>query len=541
MCSTSSAEVGGSCVTYAALLSAIVVPAFALLGCALAAAFYRRLAALDAQWRIDGRELVFCDPEEVLGGGSQGVVVRATYRGTPVAVKRFRLRGSGGGGSGGSWLLGENSGVIPKAADTAPLATAKPSCPNNHGKDSETEQGRPANGNGLYDLQGEGGVPVSARGGFDPRPALPDGAGPMDATVTQNRSLTSGRRPQTYQQLRRDMRVLVAIRHPCITAVLGVAEARVGGRRGLCLVMELVEFGSLWDLLHNRTFPLRADAALRILRDVAQGMRFLHGARPPMLHGDLKSGNVLVDRSFGGRISDFALSGSGGTVLSGTRLWMAPECLSGASGITAAAEAWSFGVIVHEVLTRRPPYAGREAEAPAEVAGGRLRLEAPAGCSREVATIMADCFQLDPALRALLARFALAAVGAAGETLVDEADPSCGPVRLRVGLHSGPCMACVVGRRSPKYTLLGDTVNTASRMESTSAPGRIQCSARTAEAIRAQDPAIRLERRGVVEVKGKGSMETFWVLPSDGADGGGGCDPDCRIDVLGTAVDPSWQ
>jgi class 3 adenylate cyclase len=150
-------------------------------------------------------------------------------------------------------------------------------------------------------------------------------------------------------------------------------------------------------------------------------------------------------------------------------------------------------------------------------------------CATNMAEDQAGCHA------ALLARFALAAVGAAGETLVDEADPSRGPVRLRVGLHSGPCMACVVGRRSPKYTLLGDTVNTASRMESTSAPGRIQCSARTAEAIRAQDPAIRLERRGVVEVKGKGSMETFWVLPSDGADGGGGCDPDCRIDVLGTA------
>ena len=62
---------------------------------------------------------------------------------------------------------------------------------------------------------------------------------------------------------------------------------------------------------------------------------------------------------------------------------------------------------------------------------------------------------------AVLARFALAAVRAASETLVDEEDPGRGHVPFRVGLHSGPCMACVVGRKSPKYTLLGDTVRLA--------------------------------------------------------------------------------
>jgi class 3 adenylate cyclase len=120
-----------------------------------------------------------------------------------------------------------------------------------------------------------------------------------------------------------------------------------------------------------------------------------------------------------------------------------------------------------------------------------------------------------------LARFAVAAAAAAAATPVDSADPARGAVPLRVGLHSGPCMACVVGRRNPKYTLLGDTVNVASRMESTSAPGRVQCSASTAKLIRAQaaaaaagagdEGAVVLEARGIVEVKGKGPMETYWV------------------------------
>ena len=82
---------------------------------------------------------------------------------------------------------------------------------------------------------------------------------------------------------------------------------------------------------------------------------------------------------------------------------------------------------------------------------------------------------------------------------------------LRVGLHSGPCSAGFVGRDHPKFTLFGDTVNTAARMEQTAVAGRVQCSATTAALIRAQDPAIPLLARGLMDVKGKGVMETFWV------------------------------
>ena len=119
---------------------------------------------------------------------------------------------------------------------------------------------------------------------------------------------------------------------------------------------------------------------------------------------------------------------------------------------------------------------------------------------------------------ARLARFAMDAVAAARATRLDDADPASPAVQIRVGLPSGPASAALVGAQGFKFTLIGDTVNTASRMESTSLPGRIQCSAAAAALIADQDPHVPLAARaGGVEVKGKGHMRTCWVgLPVPG-------------------------
>ncbi len=83
------------------------------------------------------------------------------------------------------------------------------------------------------------------------------------------------------------------------------------------------------------------------------------------------------------------------------------------------------------------------------------------------------------------------------------------PLEFRIGLSSGPAVAGVIGTTKFQYDVWGDTVNTASRMESHGVPGRIQITASTYELIKDR---FVCEPRGPIEVKGKGLMNTWFLM-----------------------------
>ena len=146
------------------------------------------------------------------------------------------------------------------------------------------------------------------------------------------------------------------LRHPNIAQFLGACTCPPD----LCIVLEYLTRGSVFDLLHSR-FQVTWDMVKRIAIDTALAMNYLHLCKPPIIHRDLKSANLLLSEDWTVKLSDFGLSRAMENQLHLTRVgttgWTAPEVLSNQK-YTTKADVFSFGVLLWELVTRRVPYEG---------------------------------------------------------------------------------------------------------------------------------------------------------------------------------------
>ncbi|CAL5022623.1 unnamed protein product [Urochloa decumbens] len=154
--------------------------------------------------------------------------------------------------------------------------------------------------------------------------------------------------------------VLTKTRHRCIVKLYGYCS------HSQCrfLVYDLMERGSLASILHEEQLARELDWPKRvaIVRDVAQALSYLHhDCDEPIIHRDIKSNNILLDRDFKGYVSDFGMArklkhiySSSSTIFAGTCGYMAPE-LSSTMVLTEKCDVYSFGVVVMEVVMGKHP------------------------------------------------------------------------------------------------------------------------------------------------------------------------------------------
>jgi len=168
----------------------------------------------------------------------------------------------------------------------------------------------------------------------------------------------------------------------------------------LCIVSEYVSKGPLFKVLHKSKDrdQLSTERKIRIALDAAKGIHYLHTCRPPIIHGDLKSPNLLLDKNDVVKVCDFGLSrvkvASKLSVASkmGTPEWTAPEVLKSES-CSEASDAYSFGVVLWELLTGRVPWADKTPmQVVLSVGLNHERLPIPENASRRLQGLLAGCF-----------------------------------------------------------------------------------------------------------------------------------------------------
>lgn len=217
------------------------------------------------------------------------------------------------------------------------------------------------------------------------------------------------------QRTTQEMRLLAAVNHPSVVAVLDASNG--DGVFGAFLVMELVVGDDLGALLHRARGALSADFARRIVADVASALAVLHARG--VVHRDVKPANILVptaapsvSTAVAAKLTDFGIAQlvdgarlTGPDSILGTAAYLSPEQVRGAAP-RPASDIYSLGLVLLEALTGKRAFPGPAAEA------AMARLNRPPALPEDASPALADLLSrmtaLDPAHRPAAADVAAA-------------------------------------------------------------------------------------------------------------------------------------
>ncbi|RDX69881.1 Serine/threonine-protein kinase EDR1, partial [Mucuna pruriens] len=200
---------------------------------------------------------------------------------------------------------------------------------------------------------------------------------------------------------RQEVSVMKRLRHPNILLFMGA----VTSPQRLCIVTEFLPRGSLCRLLHRNTSKLDWRRRVHMALDIARGVNYLHHCNPPIIHRDLKSSNLLVDKNWTVKVGDFGLSRlKHETYLTtktgrGTPQWMAPEVLRNEPS-DEKSDVYSFGVILWELATEKIPWDNLNSmQVIGAVGFMNQQLEIPKNIDPRWASIIESCWHSDPTCR----------------------------------------------------------------------------------------------------------------------------------------------
>ena len=212
--------------------------------------------------------------------------------------------------------------------------------------------------------------------------------------VLFKRSLTQ---PE-LESFRREIFAMSILNHPSLLRFMGYTE-----EAPFYLITEYMNNGSLFDLLRKNPQALTPTLRSVIALEVARGLEYLHGKG--VIHRDLKSLNILMDKNFHAKICDFGMARTGKTAgpktgMIGTAHWMAPEVLMSAPDYDQKVDVYSFGIFMWELLTGDLPYKNmKQTDIMVGVTMGHLRPPIPDDCPHKIRALIEMCWSQDPAMR----------------------------------------------------------------------------------------------------------------------------------------------
>ncbi|KAH3744365.1 protein kinase [Pelomyxa schiedti] len=202
------------------------------------------------------------------------------------------------------------------------------------------------------------------------------------------------------REFQKEVILMKTLRHPNVVQFLGSCMSQPD----ICIATEYMCRGSLYGILHSPSVHINWKLTLDMLADAARGCLYLHSCKPPIVHRDLKSHNLLVDEFWKVKVCDFGLStiveqASQTMTACGTPCWTAPEVLRH-SHYTEKADIYSFAVVMWECFTRQDPFAGMPAFRVIFCVGHEgLRPTFPASCPECYTNLVRTCWDEQPTSR----------------------------------------------------------------------------------------------------------------------------------------------